>query len=155
MTVAAWQIWLAVALVLALLELAGAHFILLGLAIAAAAVALIAGFVPATGFAGQLLIFAIAAAFTVPAIVMVFRRYFPNNLVNVVNEPGGRAGEPRPAVERNGRIGVEIYGDFYPAEFSSGLTPEPGTQVVVTEFRGIVARVRAASDPEEDTSRNP
>lgn len=144
MTVAAWQIWLGLALVLALFELGGAHFVMLGLAIAAAVVAIAVGVVPEIGLAGQLLIFGVAAAFTVPTIIMVFRHYFPAGRVNVMNEPSSRAAEPQEVVERDGRAGVEIYGDFYPAEYPSGLPPEPGTQVIVLEFKGIVARVRAA-----------
>jgi len=139
----AWHLWAVAALLLALAELAGGGFVLLGLGLAAVVVTLVLVFAPGMGFGGQLLIFGVAAAVIVPIIVMVFRHYFPDHGVSVMNEPGGKAGEPRPVVERNGRIGVEIYGDFYPAEFSSGLQPEVGMEVVVVKFRGIVALVRA------------
>ncbi|MCP1726290.1 membrane protein implicated in regulation of membrane protease activity [Natronospira proteinivora] len=139
----AWHLWAVAALLLALAELAGGQFILLGLGLAAAVVAVVLIFLPGMGFAGQLLIFGVAAAVIVPLIVMVFRRYFPEQGVSVMNEPGGKAGEPRPVVERDGRIGVEIYGDFYPAEFPSGIEPEKGMEVVVLRFRGIKALVRA------------
>ncbi len=148
MGVAAWQIWLGLALLLGLAELAGAHFIMLGLGLAAAVVAIVAAVVPEIGLAGQLLVFAVAAAFIVPTIILVFRRYFPESQISVMNEPGSQAAEPHWVVERDGRAGVEIYGDFYPAEFSSGLAPEPGMQVEIVEFRGIVALVRALDAPE-------
>ncbi|MEA5444678.1 nodulation efficiency, NfeD-like protein [Gammaproteobacteria bacterium AB-CW1] len=141
----AWHLWAVVALLLALAELMGGQFILLGLGLAAALVALVLAFLPGMGLAGQLLIFGVAAAVIVPVIVMIFRHYFPEGGVSVMNEPGGKAGQPRTVVERDGRVGVEIYGDFYPAEFPSGLKPEPGMEVVVTRFRGIVAMVRAVS----------
>ena len=148
MSVAAWQIWLGAALVLAFLELTGAHFIMLGLAIAAAIVALVVILLPELGLTGQLLTFAVAVAVTIPAIITVFRRYFPVNRVTVMNEPGQHAAAPRQVVKDNGRIGVKIRGDFYPAEYSDGRVPDPGDEVVVEGFRGIVARVRDNNQPQ-------
>lgn len=143
----AWHMWAIVALLLALLELFGAHFVLLGLGLAAAVVAIVVGIAPGTGIGAQLLIFIVASLLIVPAIIVVFRRYYPGGGVSVMNEPGGRAAEPHEVIERDGQVGVEIYGDFYPARFpTTGLEPEPGMIVVIQEFRGIVAMVKVLSD---------
>ena len=141
-----WHMWAIVAMILMLMELMGAHFILLGLGLAAVVMAVVMMIWPGLGFADQILIFTASAAVIVPAIIVVFRRYYPEGGVSVINEPGSKAAGPHVVVERNGRIGVEIYGDFYPARFSTGLEPEPGEQVVVTEFKGIVALVRVVSE---------
>ncbi len=141
-----WHIWAITAMVLMLMELMGAHFILLGLGLAAAVMAVVVAIWPGLGFGDQIMIFTGAAVVIVPAIILVFRRYYPEGGVSVVNEPGGKAAGPHVVVERDGRIGVEIYGDFYPARFSTGLEPEPGEQVIVTEFRGIVAQVRVVDE---------
>lgn len=143
-----WHFWAIIALLLGLAELIGGQFILLGLGLAAAVVAVVMMLAPNTGLAGQLLIFGVSAAVIVPLIIVVFRHYFPGDGFSVMNEPGGKARQPRPVVERDGRIGVEIYGDFYPAEFRSGIKPEAGMEVVVVEFRGIVAMVQVAGEPE-------
>lgn len=148
-----WHVWAITAVVLMMLELFGAHFVLFGLGLAAAVVAIVAAAAPATGLTAQLLVFMAAALVIVPAIIIVYRRYFPAGGVSVMNEPGGRASEPREVVVRDGRVGVEIYGDFYPAAFpTSGLKPEPGTRVVVQEFRGIVALVKEVSPAIEKES---
>ncbi|MDQ2068828.1 NfeD family protein [Natronospira bacteriovora] len=139
----AWHLWAIAALLLGLAELMGGQFILLGLALAASVVMVVMMLAPNTGLGGQLLIFGVSAAVIVPLIVIVFRQYFPGDRFSVMNEPSDEASVPRDVVERDGRIGVEIYGDFYPAEFRSGLKPEPGMEVVVVEFRGIVALVQA------------
>lgn len=141
-----WHMWAIVAMVLMMMELLGAHFILLGLGLAALVMAVVMMIWPALAFTDQLLIFTASAAVIVPAIIVVFRRYYPEGGVSVVNEPGDKAAGPHVVLERDGRIGIEIYGDFYPARFSTGLEPEPGDQVIVTEFRGIVAMVRVVSD---------
>lgn len=141
-----WQMWAIAALILMLMELFGAHFVLLGLGLAAAVVAIVAAMAPGVGLIGQILIFLVAALAIIPAIVIVHRRFYPSRGVSVMNEPGGEAAKPREVIVRNGRAGVEIYGDFYPAEFpNSGLAPEPGTTVVVSSFRGITALVKEVS----------
>jgi len=83
---------------------------------------------------------------------MIFRHYFPEQGVSVMNEPGDKAGKPRQVIEKDGRIGVEIYGDFYPAQFRSGVIPEPGMEVMVVEFRGIIAMVQATESTMETDS---
>lgn len=142
-----WHLWAIAAIVLMLMELFGAHFVLLGLGLAALVVALVAVMVPGIGIGGQLGVFTLSALVIVPGIVWLFRCFFPNHGPSVMNEPGNGAAGPHEVVVRNGRIGVEIYGDFYPARFpNSGLQPQPGTQVTITEFRGITAMVKMVSD---------
>ncbi len=143
----AWHLWAMAAIVLGLMELMGAHFVLLGLGLAAAVVAIYVGLAPEAGLGGQILMFAVAAAIIVPAIILVYRRYYPAGGVSVMNEPGDAAAEPRVVIEREGRAGVEVYGDFFPVRFAtSGLVPEAGRQVRIVGFQGITALVRSASE---------
>lgn len=137
----AWHIWFLAALALAMLELLGAHFVFFGLAIAALAVSLAVAIVPGLGLGGQVGLFMVASLVAVPGIVVVYRRFFPKRRVSVMNEPSREAEQPRDIVEDNGRVGVTIHGDFYPARLPDGRDPAPGLRVVVTRFQGIVAIV--------------
>lgn len=148
-----WHLWMMAAIGLMALELFGAHFVLLGLGLAALVVALIMLLAPGLGLGVQVGLFTLAALLIVPGMVWLFRCFFPSGGVSVINEPGGRSALPRPVIERGGRAGVEIYGDFYPARFAhSGLVPEPGMEVVVTGFQGIVAQVRLAGSDAQGVS---
>lgn len=138
---AAWHIWFIAALALAILELFGAHFVLFGLALAALAVSLAVAITPGMSFVGQLGLFIAASIVIVPGIIVIYRRFFPKRRVSLMNEPGGEAEQPRDTVEQNGRVGVTIYGDFYPARLPNGRDPAPGLRVVITRFQGIVAIV--------------
>lgn len=147
---AVWQIWLLLAIVLAALELTGAHFIMLALAASALVVALVT-LVGVPSLTAQVLIFMGAALVLTPGFVIWYRRHFQGrqSLTGVAGESGYR--ERTAVVEkRDERVGVALEGNWFPVRLDNGNAPEPGERVRVIRFEGITAIV--ATEAEGDPS---
>lgn len=147
---AVWQIWLLLAIVLAALELTGAHFIMLALAASALVVVLVT-LVSVPSLTAQVLIFIAAALVLTPGFVIWFRRHFQGrqSRTGVAGESG--YGERTAVVEkREERVGVALEGNWFPARLENGNAPEPGERVRVIGFEGITAIV--ATEAEGDPS---
>ncbi|TDT40387.1 membrane protein implicated in regulation of membrane protease activity [Halospina denitrificans] len=147
---AVWQIWLLLAIVLATLELTGAHFIMLAMAASALVVALVT-LLGVPSLTAQVLIFMGAALVLTPGFVIWFRRHFQGrqSRTGLVGESG--YGERTVEVEKHGhRIGVALEGNWFPARLKNGDSPEPGERVRVIGFKGITAIV--ATEAEGDQS---
>lgn len=146
---AVWQTWLLAAIVLAALELAGAHFIMLALAASALVVVLVT-LVTVPSLTGQVLIFMGAALVLTPAFVIWFRRHFQGrrSLTGVAGESG--YGERTAVVEkRDARIGVALDGNWFPVRLQDGNYPDPGKRVRVIGFEGITAIVATEAEGDE------
>ena len=68
-----WHLWAVAAMVLMLMELFGAHFIMLGLGLAAVVMTVVMMIWPGLGFGDQIMVFTAAAVVIVPGIIVVFR----------------------------------------------------------------------------------
>ncbi|WP_200342427.1 NfeD family protein [Rhodovibrio sodomensis] len=140
-----WLAWvaLAVGLVVADLALAGAQLILVGAAFGALA----AGIASAAGlgFEAQAWVFVGFTALSTPLILTLRPRRKRSKAHRRADWASGLIAE---AVDWNGRVGVKLLGDFYPARERSGVAPEPGRRVRVVEMDGITAVVEDAPDTE-------
>ena len=144
-----WQIWLLVAIVLAALELTGAHFIMLALAASALVVMLVA-LVSVPGLTAQILLFMGAALVLTPGFVIWYRRHFQGrqSRTGVAGESGYR--QRTGVVEKHDeRVGVALEGNWFPVRLDNGDTPDPGERVRVIGFEGITAIVATEAEGDE------
>lgn len=151
--IAAWQIWLLLAVLLALAELMGAQLVLLALGLSCLAGAAVAAFTP-WGLAAQLGATVAAAAVLTPLLVLAFRRHHLQAAPGPL-DPGWEAGHTARLEGYGGRLGVRIQGDFFPARAESGALPPEGARVVVVRLESVTAVVRPAGDrdiPTEETA---
>lgn len=139
----AWQVWLAVGILLAIAEVLGTQFVLLALGVAFALTALVTA-VFDLGYDGQVLAAAIWSALLVPAFIVFYRkRMMPKSTQALVSDGLG-IGETFAIVRRGERLGVKVQGDFYPVEMQGGGEPVENARVVITGWRSLTALVRAA-----------
>lgn len=136
-----WQIWLLLAIVFAGLELMGAQFIMLALAVSALVVVGVS-LVAAPGVTGQLIIFVLAAAVLTPTFIFWYRRHFQGRQTRTgVAGESGYGQRVAPVEDRGGRVGVALEGNWFPVRYEDGGHPAPGEQVRVVRFEGITAIV--------------
>jgi len=154
--ISAGYVWLIVALLLALAELATGSLVLLALAVA---VLLTAG-VAALGapLLWQLLALGVASAVCVPLMIKVIRPWFSPAGVNYgVAGTGAQQGQRFYIVRRDydGASGIKIKGDFFRAEYVDAApddAPVEGTEVVLDHFEGTLARVVRSAPSEQGNS---
>jgi len=142
--VSAWQVWLALGIVLAIAEVLGTQFVLLALGVAFAFTALVTR-IFALDYDQQLLAVALWAALLVPLFILYYRRHMMPGMTRTLVSDGLGIGDSFAIVRRGERLGVKIQGDFFPVERDSGNGLAEGEQVVITAWRGITAIVRPAS----------
>lgn len=146
MIIQTWQIWLALAIVLAALELMGFQFIMLALAVSALVVMLATVFF-APDLTAQLWIFALAALVLTPAFILWFRRYFQgqHNRTGVVGERGHHQRQAQ--VVRHGQgLAVVVDGNHFPVQYRDGTAPPEGVTVQILHFEGITAIVASSGE---------
>jgi membrane protein implicated in regulation of membrane protease activity len=136
--IAAWHVWVLLAIALAIAELLGTHFVLFALALSCLAGAAVAAWTP-WGLNAQVGATLVAAMVLTPVMVQQFRRQHaraPGPL-----DEGWESGREAVLEEYAGRLGVRLRGDFFPARSVSGQLPEAGARVLVTRIEGITAWV--------------
>lgn len=141
MTVAAWQIWVLAGLLLALAELFGAQFVMVALGAAALVVGAVVALWPGLSLNGQLALFAVLAAAFIPALIVLYRRTRTRRAAGLVGESGAYLDRRFTVIRRDGRLGIVVDGDFYPASLSDDRPPPEGAAVRIEGFRGITALV--------------
>jgi membrane protein implicated in regulation of membrane protease activity len=154
--ISAGYVWLIVALLLALAELATGSLVLLALAVAV----LLAAGVAALGapLLWQLLALGVASAVCVPLMIKVIRPWFSPAGVNYgVAGTGAQQGQRFYIVRRDydGASGIKIKGDFFRAEYVDAApddAPGEGTEVVLDHFEGTLARVVRSAPSEQGNS---
>ncbi len=132
-----WSIWLLVALVMLALEVAlmgGAGGLLLAWGVMAFAAMLAA--LGGASVTMQLVTAGVAGVIAMPAVIWMFRR----TTEGVAGATTVRARITR----RNGRLGVLVRGDFFPAEHVNGRELQEGDEVIVKDYKGLTALVRDA-----------
>ena len=150
MSLESWHLWVIGGVLLMGLEMLGLGFVALAIGVACLAGAL------AAYFGGELSLqigsAVLAALLLTPLFVRGFRRFSrPHDRATLAGS-GAAAGRPTPLVEQQGRRGVRITGDFFPAEAARGQAPgalQAGTLVTIDGFNGITAQVRIAQTTEE------
>lgn len=143
--------WLAIALLLGLMELTSGALVLLALAVATALTALLA-FLGLT-LPWQLLGLGLFAGILVPVAVKVIRPWFsPRGVAYGTTGTGVEKGREYRTVKRDfdGATGITINGDFYRLRVAElGETELPGdTPVVFQTFDGTTAIVTLSPDKE-------
>lgn len=143
-------IWLAIALLLGLAELASGALVLLALGIAAALTACIAFL--GVSLAWQLLGMGIFAGLLLPLTIKVIRPYFSPAMAYGTTGTGMEKGHEYPTLKRDfdNATGIKINGDFYRIRIAKTEATELpiGTAVIFQEFDGTTAMVTLASQQE-------
>jgi membrane protein implicated in regulation of membrane protease activity len=133
----AWQVWIVLGLLLAIGEVLGTNFVMLGLGLACAGGSIAAA--SGAHLTGQITAFALASAVIVPLLVYLLRR---RGAARTYRDAGNFAGRSGRTERYNGRLGVRLNGDFFFARYEDGSEPEPDRQVTVVEMQGLTAIVR-------------
>ncbi len=145
MEIEAWHLWLLGGMVLAALEMLGLAFVALALGvscIAGSVVALAGG-----SLTLQIGASAVMAIILTPLFVRWFKRQVPpSDSVSLAGESGSN-GQRCVLVEQQGRLGVLIKGDFFPAQMDLDGTESDrplsvGMKVLVQRFSGITVIVQ-------------
>lgn len=141
---AAWHIWVVIGLVLAGLELLGAHFVLLGLGISALVGGVLAAVLGA-GLTGQLIGVTIAALGIVPLFVRkIYPAMLPKERFGTLGS-GAEKGQMAEVIARaDGRLAVRLSGDEYPLR-CEGEQPVVGETVRIMGVEGITVQVERLS----------
>lgn len=152
----AWHLWLLAGMVLAAMEMLGMAFVALALGVSciAGAVAAVAG----ASLTVQIGATAVAAIILTPLFVRWFQsRKGSEDKVSLVGESGS-GGQVCHLVEQQGRLGVKIKGDFFPAESADGQELKSGQRVELQHFSGITAMVcplDSGSNESDDSGKEP
>nr|WP_298372147.1 NfeD family protein [uncultured Halomonas sp.] len=138
--------WLALALILGLLELTSGALVLLALAFAAAGAGVVAylGF----GFTIQAIVLALLAGVLIPIVIRFIRPHFsPKGVRYGTTGSGAEVGQYFFTTRRDfdQAISVKINGDLYRARFEDESDPEENIRVVLLRFEGTVAVVKPAA----------
>lgn len=146
------HLWLILALVLSLAELASGVLLLLALGIAAALTAIVA-FLGAP-FEWQLVAMGVFSGILVPvAIRWIKPRFSPKGVAYGTTGTGVESGQRYQTLKRDfdGASGVKINGDFYRLRVTpDNLTELPeGTEVVFDRFDGTTAVVHCLNPSKE------
>jgi len=150
MTIESWHLWVIGGVLLMGLEMLGLGFVALALGVAG----LVGAAVAATDASLSLQIGSavLAALILIPLFVRGFRKFSkPREATGLAGELRG-GGTATALVSQQGRLGVVITGDFFPAEAAEGESAarlQAGVRVVIEGFSGITARVRVANSTEE------
>tara|TARA_R110001583_G_scaffold13663_4_gene58248 strand:- start:504 stop:965 length:462 start_codon:yes stop_codon:yes gene_type:complete len=143
MEIDAWHLWLLAGIVLAALEMLGLAFVALALAlscVAGAAAALAGG-----SLTMQIAASAVAAIILTPLLVRLFKhRQASDGGVSLAGEVAS-LGQKYSLIEQQGRLGILIKGDFFPAQADNDEALSNGQAVIVQRFSGITAMVTPAS----------
>lgn len=135
-----WQVWVLLAIALALAEifLIPAQFVLLALGVAALAVGgVVVLFDPS--LSAQLAIFAVVAIVLVPLFV---RRWRQRHIVRYAGTAGESGHVPMQAkVVSTEPLAISLKGDRFPASADPAFKPSIGEAVRVHGFDGITARI--------------
>ncbi|MEX0731785.1 MAG: hypothetical protein WED00_19080 [Aquisalimonadaceae bacterium] len=147
--IAAWHVWLLLALALGITDLVivGVSGVLLALAAGAlfAMAAALLGF----SFLTQLLVAAFSGLAMMPILVWLFRRITGRQ--NGTTVADSRLTDERfQVVEERGKTGIRVLGDFFPATDADGEVPAPGDTVRLLRFRGITAVIERDPDTGPD-----
>lgn len=136
-----WQIWLSLALVFVVADIAlagGASGVLLVLALAA--LGAMAAALMGVDLTGQLFAAALTGALATPLVIWVLRRvaWRSGSEARTDLRVAGRTFE---VVQQRERVGIRVQGDFLPARYASGKPAQPGDRVKVLRYEGITAVV--------------
>ncbi len=136
-----WQIWLSLALVFVVADIAlagGASGVLLVLALAA--LGAMSAALLGVDLTGQLLAAVVTGALATPLVIWVLRRvaWRSGSEARTDLRVAGRTFE---VVEHRERVGIRVQGDFLPARYASGKPAQPGVRVKVLRYEGITAVV--------------
>lgn len=137
--VESWLLWIIGGLLLSLLELIGGQFVFLAIGVSCLFGSAVARFTD-YGFKWQLGITALAAAILIPLFVVWYKAKMQPKGRATIGE-GAETNEQYPLVENNGRIGVKIQGDFFPAKHANRQELQAGVIVKVMKMDGITAIV--------------
>ncbi|MEH6471152.1 MAG: NfeD family protein [Halopseudomonas sp.] len=135
----AWHLWLLAGMILTALEMLGLAFVALalGLSCIAGAVAALAG----GSMTVQIGSTAVAAIIVTPLLVRWFKQRSQGaDSISLAGEAGS-TGQTCTLIEQQGRLGVQIKGDFFPAQSDDDSELSVGQKVVVQRFSGITAMV--------------
>ncbi|RDE19693.1 NfeD family protein [Motiliproteus coralliicola] len=152
----AWHLWLLAGMVLAAMEMLGLAFVALALGVSciAGAVADLVG----ASLTVQIAATALMAILLTPLFVRWFQsRKGGDDKISLVGESGS-GGQLCTLLEQQGRIGVKIKGDFFPAESSDGRELKVGQRVELQHFSGITAMVcplNSDSSESDDAGKEP
>ncbi|MFE8069901.1 NfeD family protein [Marinobacteraceae bacterium S3BR75-40.1] len=146
------HLWLIVALVLGLAELASGAFVLLALGVAAGLTAIVAAL--QVSFTGQLVAMGLFSAVLVPLALLYIRpRLSPRGVNYGTTGTGVEVGQRYRTEKRDfdGATGVKINGDFYRIRVArTGEQELPaGTTVIFERFDGTTAIVHRAPASKE------
>ena len=145
-TIEPWHWWVLLGMLLAIGELLGAQFVLLGLGIGCLGGAVASLF--DTTLSMQVLSWGILSAVVTPLLVLYFRRTHEKR--PGILDDGWAIGMSGVTEEYGGRVGVRLKGDFYPARYlEDEQPPEAGVPVEVRDMRGITVFVRNKNREEQ------
>lgn len=141
----AWLWWIALAVLLVLVDLGllGAQFALVAAAVAALAAAVAA----ALGFAlaGQVWTFLVALLCATPLMVYALRYRRPGQEPGPLESGWARGASITVQVRGHRRV-AKLKGDEYPVALIDGSEPEAGEQLVVDRMEGITLLARRPDD---------
>jgi membrane protein implicated in regulation of membrane protease activity len=137
-SIEAWHWWVLLGLLLAIGELLGAQFVLLGLGIGCLGGAAASLFgAPLTV---QVFSWGLVSAVATPVLIRHFRS--SHDKQPGILDDGWAVGRSGVTEEYGGRVGLRLKGDFYPARyFDTEQPPAAGVPVEVREMRGITVFV--------------
>ncbi|WP_158773120.1 NfeD family protein [Cobetia sp. L2A1] len=142
-----WHVWVILALILAGLELLGAHFILLALGVSALGGALAAAL--GVGLNLQLISVAVTALVLVPLFVRkIHPRLLPGERYGTLGS-GAEAGQLAEVISGvEGKLAVRLSGNEFPLRWEGKVAPMVGETVRIVSVEGITVRVeRLAQTP--------
>ena len=136
-----WLVWVGLAALLLLIDLAvtGAQLFLVGAAVGAFAAAFAATLGGSVEVQAWTML--IGTAFATPPILMLRPR---GKARNRHREAGWAEGKVAEVVEWGGRHGIYLEGDFYRVRYEDGKSPQTGQRVRVDRMESTMAIVRDA-----------
>ncbi|WP_405281258.1 NfeD family protein [Cobetia sp. Ld8] len=138
---AAWHIWVILALILAGLELLGAQFVLLALGVSA-----LGGALAGAGLNLQLISVAITALVLVPLFVRKIHPYLLPKTPYGTLGSGAETGQLAKVIIGNGgKPAVRVSGNEYPLRWEGEAPPAAGDTVRIVSVEGITVCVEPAS----------
>lgn len=141
---AAWHIWVILALILAGLELLGAQFVLLALGVSALGGALAAGL--GAGLNIQLISVSITALVLVPLFVRKIHPYLLPKTPYGTLGSGAETGQLAKVIIGNGgNPAVRVSGNEYPLRWEGEAPPAAGDTVRIVSVEGITVCVEPVS----------
>lgn len=146
--IATWQVWVLLAILLALAELLGTQLVLLALGLSCLAGAAVAAWTP-WGLTAQLGATVVTAAVLTPTMVYAFRQRRQGDAPGPL-DAGWEHGREA-VLERYGeRLGVRVRGDFFPARPAAGELPPEGARVTVLRLESLTAVVLPLEDANDN-----